>query len=348
MNPALRTAAPVPVDARSAKSAPVDGGVSVVVPVTGEPDQLADLYREYATPFREEGRDFEFIFVAAPSAAAAVPQLSDLIAAGHPVRALVAQTLSEATLLRVGASVARGGVVVTLPAFRRVEAPALLDLVRRVEEGADFAVARRWPRRDAWINRLQSRVYHTLTKALRSEQLHDVSSGVQAMRRDVINDLPLYGDLLRFLPILALGAGFSVAEIDAPQHPADQRTRIYHPGVYLRRLVDVVGLFFLVRFTEKPLRFFGLLGATGFLAGSAVLLLLFVERMLGTAVADRPLMIVGVLLMVLGVQALGLGLVGEIIVHLHIRRTRRYRVIGAPAAGPADAAPPPITEDVVR
>jgi hypothetical protein len=303
--------------------------VTVLVPVIGDPDDLGDLYREYSAPFRASGTQFEFIFIAAPSCSMRIPQLEPLVEAGEPVRGLVAQTISEATLLRVGVSAARGDRIITLPAFHRIEAPGLLHLLDRLDEGADFVVARRWPRRDAWVNRAQAWVFHWITKTLRGDQLNDVSSGVHATRRDVINDLPLYGDLFRFLPILALGAGFNVAEVDTPQHPADRRARLYRPGVYVRRLLDVMGLFFLVRFTEKPLRFFGLVGSAGLVAGSAVLLLLLVERMFGKGVGDRPLMIIGVLLIVLGVQAVGLGLVGEIIVHLHIRRTRRYRALGS-------------------
>lgn len=308
--------------------------VTVLVPVNEQADDLAGLYREYAAPLRESGRDFEFIFVAAPVGAPLIPALEPLIADGEPVRALVAQTASDATLLRAGAAIARGDVLITLPPFRRVEASALNALLRRVEEGCDFVVARRWPRHDPWVNRAQSWVFHRLIKTLRREQFRDVASGVQAMRREVVNELPLYGDLFRFLPILALSAGFSVDEIDATQHPADRRTRLYRPGVYMRRLLDVMGLFFLVRFTDKPLRFFGLVGAGSFIIGSAILFVIFVERILGKAVADRPLMVIGVLLIVLGVQSLGLGLVGEIIVHLHIRRTRRYRVIGTPVGDP--------------
>ena len=319
--------------------AAVEHSVTVIVPVNGQIENLAELYREYAAPLREHGRDFEFVFIASPNSAASIPLLEPLVAAGEPIRALVAQTMSEATLFRTGASIARGEVFITLPPFRRVEAPALVELLHQVDQGLDFVVARRWPRRDPWVNRLQTWVFHRLTKSLRREQLNDVASGVQAMRREVIADLPLYGDLFRFLPILALGAGFSVAEVDATQHPADRLARLYRPGVYFRRLLDVMGLFFLVRFTDKPLRFFGLVGASSLFVGSAVLFLIFVERLFGKGVADRPLMIIGVLLIVLGVQAVGLGLVGEIIVHLHIRRTRRYRVIGTGEPVPMSGQP---------
>jgi hypothetical protein len=324
---------------RPSRVAP-DGLISVLVPVTGRPDNLVELYREYSAPFKEQGIPFEFVFSAAPYCAPFVRELDDLIAAGEPVRALVAQTTSEAALLRVGAAALRGDVIVTLPAFRRIAAPGLLDLILPLNDGVDFVVARRWPRSDAWVNRLQASVFNWMTKPLRGETLHDVASGVHAMRRDVITELPLYGDLFRFLPILAVGAGFSVAEVNATPHPTDRRARLYRPDVYVRRLVDVMGLFFLVRFTEKPLRFFGLIGSAGFLTGSALLLLIFIQRMLGQGVADRPLMILGVLAIVLGAQAVGLGLVGEIIVHLNIRRTRRYRLLGELTSGGRDARVP--------
>ena len=164
--------------------------------------------------------------------------------------------------------------------------------------------------------------------------MHDVACGVRAMRRDVLEDLPLYGDFHRFLPLLALRDGYRVEELPAAQHPRDARPRVYSPGIYLRRLIDVLGLFFLLRFTDKPLRFFGLVGAASGLLGAAVLAVLFVQRLGGRGIADRPLLLLGVLLVMLGVQAIALGLVGEIIVHLSAARQRLYRVErSGPATG---------------
>ena len=169
-------------------------------------------------------------------------------------------------------------------------------------------------------------VVHTLIGRLSAGRIHDVASGVQAIRRQVLEETPLYGDFLRFLPLLALREGFSVEELSTSQHSHDVRTRVYRPGVYLRRLIDVLGLFFLLRFTEKPLRFFGLLGSVLSLAGTSLLGLLLAQRLAGQGIADRPLLLLGVLLLVLGVQAIALGLIGEIIVHLHASSRRSYRI----------------------
>lgn len=146
------------------------------------------------------------------------------------------------------------------------------------------------------------------------------------MPRDVLLQLPLYGDFHRFLPLMALRDGYRVEEVDAPQHPADVSPRVYAPGTYLRRLVDVLGLFFLIRFTEKPLRFFGLIGALFALVGLTISSILVVQRFQGEGLTDRPLLILGVLLVVLGVQSIALGLIGEMIVHLNAPKRRSYRL----------------------
>jgi hypothetical protein len=301
--------------------------VSVVVPVTERPAPLAELYAEYAAPLRAAGYSAEFIFVAAPWSRPRREPLLQLARQGEPVRVLeIAESSGEASLVRTGAEQARGPIVITLPAYYRVEAAALPELVRRVEHGAELVVARRWPRRDSWINQAQNRALHTLVGRLARGQVHDVACGVRAMRRDFIRSFPLYGDSFRFLPLLALRDGYRTEEVDSPQHPKDVSPRLYSPGIYLRRLLDILGLFFLIRFREKPLRFFGLVGSVVFLVGATLLGIGVVERITGEeGLANRPILLFGVLLIVLGVQAIALGLIGEIIVHLQARRIDIYR-----------------------
>ena len=127
--------------------------------------------------------------------------------------------------------------------------------------------------------------------------------------------------------MLAYQRGFRMAEVDVPQHPADGQVRIYRPGVYLRRLLDLISLVFLFKFTKKPLRFFGLIGAGLFGGGFLLSSVLAVEKILGlTALTDRPLLVLGVLLMVLGVQTGSIGLLGEIIIFTHTDKIRDYSV----------------------
>jgi hypothetical protein len=312
----------------AARSGDPQPNISVIVTITERPEDLVELYREYSAPLAESEQAFEFIFMAEPWCSTLVKPLLGLASQGHPIRVLqMGQTMGEASLLRLAASHCRAPIVVTLPAYYRVQASALRDLIQAVIDGADVVNARRWPRRDSWLNRLQGRAFHMLLGGITSQRLQDVASGVRAMRRDVLLRLPLYGDFFRFLPLLAAREGYKVTEIAAPQHERDTSTRVYGPGVYLRRVIDLLGLFFLLRFTEKPLRFFGLVGTTLAVAGGSVLAVLLFQRLQGQGIADRPLLLLGVLLVVLGIQAIALGLVGEIIVHLHASGRRSYRIL---------------------
>jgi hypothetical protein len=199
-------------------------------------------------------------------------------------------------------------------------------LLDAIEAGADMAVANRSPRLDSWLNRAQSRLFHSIVGGVSDQRFHDMACGVRLMRRTVAETLPLYGDLHRFIPALALREGFQVQEVSVAQHPSDARTRVYRPGVYFRRLLDIAAFFFLAKFTEKPLRFFGLVGSVFLGAGAVLSLVLLVERVEGQGIANRPALLLAVLLVALGVQLIGLGLVGEIIVHLRAPHRRAYRV----------------------
>lgn len=302
--------------------------VSVIVPVTERPEPLADLYVEYASPLRESGLSYEFLFVSSGWNAGSKAAVAGLMERGEPVRLLeTGQLLGEGALVRTAGARARGEILLTLPAYHRVTAEALPGLVDRVVAGADLVVARRWPRHDSWVNRLQNRGFHSLLAGMTHQRVNDVACGVRAMRPQLLEEIPLYGDFFRFLPLLAVREGYAVVEMDAPQHPKDVSSRVYSPGTYLRRLIDILGLFFLVRFTEKPLRFFGLVGSALSVVGGVILLILLVQRLAGAeGIADRPLLLLGVLLFVLGAQAIALGLIGEIIVHVHVQKRPTYRV----------------------
>jgi len=284
------------------------------------------LYQAFAGELERRGEEHEFLFVF-DGGFVAPPELAALSQANASVRLLsFARTFGETAALRLGIERSRGDVIVTLPAYFQVQAEGIGPLLDALQDGADLVVANRSPRVDSWLNRLQSRGFHWMLRSVTDHRFHDIACGVRVMRRSTAEALPLYGDLHRFIPALALREGYRVDEVAVPQHPSDARTRVYGPGVYLRRLLDVAAFFFLAKFTEKPLRFFGLVGSVCFGLGALTSLVLLVERIGGQAIANRPLLLLAVLLVALGVQLMGLGLVGEIIVHLRSPHRRAYRV----------------------
>ena len=317
----------VPIAERSNASEATDVPlVSVIVPVVERADDLMLLYHAFARELERRGEEHEFLFVF-DGGFVAPPELVALSQANASVRLLsFARTFGETAALRLGIERSRGDVIVTLPAYFQVQAEGIGPLLDALQDGADLVVANRSPRVDSWLNRLQSRGFHWMLRSVTEHRFHDIACGVRVMRRSTAEALPLYGDLHRFIPALALREGYRVDEVAVPQHPGDARTRVYGPGIYLRRLLDVAAFFFLAKFTEKPLRFFGLVGSVCFGLGALTSLVLLAERIGGQAIANRPLLLLAVLLVALGVQLMGLGLVGEIIVHLRSPHRRAYRV----------------------
>jgi glycosyltransferase involved in cell wall biosynthesis len=300
--------------------------VSVIVPVVERADDLTELYRSFSAVLDAQGEEYEFVFVfdggfAPPAELLALSQQHD------GIRLLrFARTFGETAALRLGIQRSRGDVILTLPAYFQVTPEGVATLLASLNEETDLVVANRWPRIDGWLNRVQSVAFNRMIAGVTDRPFHDIACGVRAMRRTVAEGLPLYGDLHRFIPALALREGYRVAEVAVPQHPGNARTRLYRPGVYARRLLDIAAFFFLAKFTEKPLRFFGLVGSGFFAAGAVTSVVLLVSRLQGQGIANRPLLLLAVLLLALGVQLLGLGLVGEIIVHLRAPHRRAYRV----------------------
>jgi len=310
----------------NARAALNPGLISVIVPVVERADALVAVYHAFARELEARPEAYEFIFIFdgrfTPPA-----ELVTLARENEAVRLLrFARSFGETAALRLGIEKSRGDLVITLPAYFQVQPEGIRLLLEAVSGGADMVVASRSPRLDSWLNRLQSRAFHRIVGGVSEQRFHDMACGVRAMRRSVAEALPLYGDLHRFIPALALREGFRVEEVSVPQHPDDARTRLYRPGVYLRRLLDIGTFFFLAKFTEKPLRFFGLVGSLFLGAGTLLSLVLLVQRIVGQGIANRPALLLAVLLLALGVQLMGLGLVGEIIVHLRAPHRRAYRV----------------------
>ncbi len=303
--------------------------VSVIIPVVERHSDLGLLFSEYAAEVEALGRTAEYIFVVDYREREVIPTLRELQRQTDRdvTLVLLGGTFGESSALTVGLERARGALIVTVAAYFQVEPHGLRAAVAAVDAGADLVVGRRHPRVDSLFNRLQSSLFHAVVNWMTGSSFKDISSGFRVMKRRVAEELNVYGGLHRFIPVLARTQGFKVEELPIPQRREDAPTRYYGVAVYLKRMLDVLTLFFLIKFTRSPLRFFGLIGLGVGAAGGAITLYLGIYRILGLgAIAGRPLLLLGVLLMVLGIQTLSLGLIGEIIIFTHARSMRDYQV----------------------
>lgn len=301
--------------------------ISAIVTVSERYDEVATLFGRYRSALEQLGESFEMIYVLDGQFPDTLAVLKQLQEEGAPVRIVqLARWFGEATALTAGCAQSRGEILLTLPAYEQVEPEEFPRLVAALEH-ADMVVGYRHPRIDSWLNRFQAWLFNSTVHFLMGTHFHDLGCGVRAVRREAMREIPLYGDQHRFLPLLAHRAGFRVREVAMRQSPADAHQRLYRPGIYVRRALDVLTIFFLLKFTKKPLRFFGLVGSSIAAAGGIALLVVVAQRVFGdAALAERPALLLASLMLVLGIQLLALGLIGELIIYTHAREMKEYSI----------------------
>jgi glycosyltransferase involved in cell wall biosynthesis len=301
--------------------------ISVIIPITERHDDLGDIYRECKSALNGLHTPYEIIVVVDGPFDKAYRQLKTLRSEGENLT-IIKQAIKygESTAVMAGFRKSTGNVILLVPAYHQVdmtELPKILDGL----DGSDMVVVRRWPRSDSRLNQLQTSLFHRIVHFMAGDVVSDIGCGVRLFRREILEEVNLYGDLHRFLPILAHRQGFKVREVDISQSPKEKRLRTYPLGTYIRRLIDLLTVFFLVKFTKKPLRFFGLTGTAVLVTGLAITGYLVIGRLFfDKGLSDRPLFLIGILFVVLGLQIFAIGLIGEIIIFTHAREIKEYTV----------------------
>jgi len=233
----------------------------------------------------------------------------------------------ESVCLSAGVERALGRTIITSPHYVQVDPVELETMLRAIDEGADLVTSWRKPRVDPLLNRLQSAGFNWLIRRIIKGNFHDLNCYFRAIRREILADIAIYGDMYRFLPVIAQRQGYRVVEVPVRHLKEWGQAGFFGVGVYVRRALDVLGVMFLTKFTLKPLRFFGFVGMLCLLPGSIVLAIVFYQRVFeDKGLYGRPVFVLAMMLVVLGVQVIGFGLVGEIIIYTQARNLREYRI----------------------
>jgi glycosyltransferase involved in cell wall biosynthesis len=300
--------------------------VSVVVVVLVDEPEVVPSYRAYREAFDQGGRPVEFIYVLDESKSKALEGLREIAADEHEPLKVIALSRwdDEIGALKSAVRRASGDIILTLPAVLQVE-PSDLSKVIDAAEDTDMAVAERPKLGASWLYRQQDRLFHGTLRMMFGRPMRDLVCRVRAYKRATIEEILGFSTQQHFLPIIAHDRGFKIDAVDVGiRQSASPHARF---GSQLRLLSDTVALFFVLKFVRKPLRFFGALGLPLLLAGLLFTGALAVGRLFfDMALADRPILILGVLLIVLGIQTIALGLIGEIIIFASGKRTREYTV----------------------
>ena len=302
--------------------------LSVIMPVgKRHAVDIAALYTEYRAGLASLEMPYEFIIVLDGPKPEIAASLQRLLARGENLVVIsLTRRFGEATALMAGFQRATGRIIVTAPAYHQIQGMEIGKLVRALDK-ADLAIGRRWPRVGSRFEVLRRNAFHRLIAAVTGQRFNDLGCGARAMKRRVLEEISLYGDQHRFLPVLANRQGFRVSEVDVGQSPLDRYSGGYATREYAHRALDIFTVFFLVRFTKKPLRFFGMLGASTFVIGALLVGWLAIDRLVFMhPLADRPALLLSSLLVVLGMQLFALGLLGELIIFTHARDIKDYQI----------------------
>ena len=296
--------------------------ISVVIPVRDEERSVALLLDELQSALQPLGREWEAVFVDDGSIDSTFGELTRLHARHDGVRVVrLRRNFGKAAALAAGFAQARGDVVVTIDGDLQDDPSEIPRLLTKLDEGFDLVSGWKTRRRDPLPRRVLSRVFNWAAGSVSGLRLHDLNCGLKAYRAEVVRDLRVYGELHRFLPILAHDRGFRVGELPVNHRPRAHGRSRYGPERYLRGFLDLLTVSFIGRYRRRPLHLFGGLGLLLGALGTIVLVYLTVLKATGEAIGHRPLLILGVLLVVVGLQFFSLGLVSELVLSHHEERS---------------------------
>jgi glycosyltransferase involved in cell wall biosynthesis len=288
--------------------------LSIVIPVLNERDALPGLFDELQIACASVGRSWEAVFVDDGSTDGSWEVLEGLARAHPEISAVkLRRNFGKSAALAVGFAHTHGDVVVTLDGDGQDDPAEIPALLRELDGGYDLVSGWKRERRDPAVRRWASRLFNGVTSRLSGVRMHDLNCGLKAYRGDCARSLEIYGELHRFTPVLAAQEGWRVGEIPVNHRPRRHGRSRYGPERYARGLFDLITVLFIGRYQNRPLHLFGGVGFVLMLVGVGICIYLTVIKIGGTAIGERPLLFLGVLLIVVGIQLGTLGLLGQML-----------------------------------
>jgi glycosyltransferase involved in cell wall biosynthesis len=295
--------------------------ISVVVPVHNEERSIALLHEELQAALDPLDDAWEAVYVDDGSTDGSFGALTRLHAREDNVRVVrLRRNFGKAEALAAGFAQAAGDRVVTIDGDLQDDPSEIPRLLAKLQEGFDLVSGWKARRRDPLSRRVPSKIFNWVAGWMSGVRLHDMNCGLKAYRGEVVHSLVLYGELHRFIPLLVHEQGYRVAELTVNHRPREHGRSRYGLERYLRGFLDLLTVSFMGRYRHRPLHLFGGLGLLLGGTGTALLVYLTIVKLTGHAIGQRPLLTLGVLLVVVGMQFFTLGLISEMITSHHEER----------------------------
>jgi glycosyltransferase involved in cell wall biosynthesis len=290
--------------------------VSILVPLLNEEESIRPLINEIKKAVKEITCDHEIVFVDDGSTDESLKIIKEAARSDNKIKYVsFRKNYGKSAALQIGFHHLSGDVVVTMDADLQDDPAEIQNLLKKLEEGHDLVSGWKKKRHDPFIKKFSSRFFNFVTRVMTGIKIHDFNCGLKAYRREVVKHIRVYGELHRYIPVLADWQGFTVSEIPVKHHPRRYGKTKFGITRFFKGFVDLITVIFTTRYISRPLHLFGFIGAISFLFGLIINGYLTYEWFNGIPLSNRPMLFLGMLLIIVGVQFFAVGLLGEMMVH---------------------------------
>ncbi len=301
--------------------------ISIVIPLYNEEESLKPLASLIKKSCTQSNLDFEVIFVDDGSTDSSLKVIKEINHEDRRFKYISFQkNYGKSAALQIGFKHVNGDVVITMDADLQDDPEEIPNLLKKLQEGYDLVSGWKKKRYDPFIKRISSKFFNAITSIFSGIKIHDFNCGLKAYRRAVVDNIKVYGELHRYMPVLAKWKGYSVSEIVVLHHPRKYGKTKFGISRFFKGFVDLVTVVFITRYVKRPMHLFGFIGAFFSLAGLIINLILTYEWMvLKQPLSNRPMLFLGILLIIVGIQFFSTGLIGEMMVH-NFQDDREYSI----------------------
>lgn len=290
--------------------------ISIVVPLFNEEESLIPLANEIRKALKPINTPYEVILVDDGSTDNSLNVIKEIVRTDKRFKYIsFRKNYGKSAALQIGFRAAGGDVVVTMDADLQDDPFEIINLLKKLDEGFDLCSGWKKQRFDPFVKKYSSRFFNLVTRIMSGIKLHDFNCGLKAYRKEVVENLKVYGELHRYMPVLASWQGFTVTEIPVKHHPRKYGKTKFGISRFFKGFIDLITVMFATRYIKRPMHFFGFFGALSFLVGFIVNAYLTIEWISGKPLSNRPMLFLGMLMIIVGVQFFSVGLLGEMIVH---------------------------------
>jgi glycosyltransferase involved in cell wall biosynthesis len=291
--------------------------VSIIIPLFNEEESLRALYGEIKKALKSISSDYEIIFMDDGSTDKSLNVIKDLARTDNKIKYnSFRMNYGKAAALQIGFKQATGDAVITMDADLQDDPAEIPNLLKKLEEGYDLVSGWKKKRRDPFIKKYSSRFFNFITRMFSGIKIHDFNCGLKAYKVAVVQSVNLYGELHRYIPVLAKWNGFTITELVVKHNPRRYGKTKYGISRFFKGFIDLITVIFTTRYIKRPMHLFGFVGFLFTIAGIVISIYLTAEKIFNhVGINNRPIFFLGILLIIVGVQFFAIGLLGEMLVH---------------------------------